>query len=189
MVATRNRQSTLNTSDLTTSSLQAARPSTGAATTPRRRKRVRSPAPNEQQVPPRSKRRGAPTTITKAAVSRDSNAQSPETRRGRSRNEVADSQPTASEDVKIVDSDVAIEPTGNPPEFQETPADVLAGAEATLDNGMTSFSGSANPAFSNHGQDEMGLFDPSELLPHGTNLQVKITSLPILDNLVRVSVP
>lgn len=157
--------------------------------TPRRRKRIRSPSPNEQQSPPQSKRRGAPTTITKAADSKDGNAQSPEIRRGRSRNEVADSQPTASEDVKIVDSDVAIEPTQNPPDFQEAPADVLAGAEAILDNGMTSFSGSANPAFSNHAQDEMGLFDPPELLQHGTNLQVKITSLPILDNLVRISVP
>ena len=97
---------------------------------------------------------------------------------------MAESQPTASEAVKIADSDVAIEPTQNPPDHQDTPADTLAGAEAILDNGMTAFSGSANPAFPNHAQDEMGLFDPSELLPHGTNLQVKITSLPILDNLV-----
>ena len=184
MVATRNRQSALDSSSVAASSLRDAGPSAGLDTTPRRRKRIRSPSPDQQQTLPQGKRRSAPTATTRAAASRDGNTQSPETRRGRSRNEVADSQPTASEDVKTGDSIVSIEPTGNPPDFQDTPADTLAGAEAILDNGMTSFPGSANPAISQHAQDEMGLFGAPDLMPHGTNLQVKITSLPILDNLV-----
>lgn len=185
MVATRNRQSALDSSNVTASPIRDAQ-----ASATRRSKRNRSPSPNEQQNLPQSKRRGAPTAFAKVA-SRDGDTQSPETRRARSRNEVADSQLITSEAVKPVDSHVAIEPTGKAPDFQNTPADAFArtdGAEAILDNAMTSFPASANPAFSTHAQDEMRLFGPPELLPHGTNLQVKITSLPILDNLVRSSV-
>ena len=188
MVAMRTRQSAAGASNAGPSPPQDVAPPSSGDSAARRRKRNHSASPNEQQTSPQSKRRNAPTTPAKVSV-RDGNATASRSRRGRQTNEVADSQPITSEAVdpsanaEAPDNNNAANPTVAVQDLHNAAAEGYTGEEVALANDM-SFNGTDNTAFPPRAQDEMRIFEAPDLLPQGPSIQVKTSSLPVLDNLV-----